>query len=320
MDSAKNNKEYSIAVQPRRFIEEISIPFLPGLKLHDPSRKPRGMEALKKKLGKAGDEIFHGWLNVPARGIFTIRMSDGTYRKFEFDAHQSAYMALISREKFGGYEPIETMFLESMLPKAQSFYDVGANCGYFTLLAVTHPDFNGKIHAFELTNVMNTALKNMVKALDLKSVEIADCGLSDHTGSVFMTASEATHLTKVVAEDETAKQEIVEGEAKKLDDVLFAPPDLLKVDVEDHECAVFRRGEQILKQHQPLIIFESRGSNSGGAGELLKTYGYDLYSLHQGSGAENTIDLKPADTTEDIAGQENLVAVPAGQEPRWFTG
>ena len=66
-------------------------------------------------------------MRIPARGVFTVKMSDGGSGAFEFDAHQSAYLAFVSRAFHGGYELAETMFLETMLAKSRSFYDVGAN-------------------------------------------------------------------------------------------------------------------------------------------------------------------------------------------------
>ena len=123
-------KDISIEVEPRNFIEHMDLPLLPRLRLYDPSQKPRGLQRLKRKFGQIADDVVHGYMHVQAHGAFVVRKPDGSLGTMPFDAHQSAYLAFISRALHGGYEPRETMFLEAMLPKAFRFYDIGANWGF----------------------------------------------------------------------------------------------------------------------------------------------------------------------------------------------
>lgn len=102
--------------------------------------------------------------------------------------------------------------------------------------------------------------------------------------------------------------------------MLFLPaPDLMKIDVEDHEVEVLRGGTRVLGQHKPLILFESRDGNNGGeAGKFLQARGYSLYCLNPPVGSELTIDLVPLKLANQSDPQVNFVAVPTGQEARWF--
>ena len=168
-----SDKQFSIVVKKRQFIKNIRLPNIPRMRLYDPSRKPKGIRRLKRKMGQTADAVVHGWMNLPARGAFNVQTSDGTWHSLDFDAHQSAYLAFVSRENYGGYEPAETMFLEAILPRCQIFYDIGANWGYYTLLAATHPQFFGETFAFEISDLMNSALKRMANSLALNGVEIA---------------------------------------------------------------------------------------------------------------------------------------------------
>lgn len=319
LSTSPQDKIITITVQPRKFIKDITLPFLLRLRLHDPAHRPRGIDRLKKKFGQAVDDLLHGWMNLPARGIFTVSMADGTSRELAFDAHQSAYLAFISRALHGGYEPTEKMFLDAMLAKADIFYDVGANWGYYSLLAATHQKFTGKTFAFEVSDQMNLALENMAEALALDALEIVGCGLSDHSGDVAITAAQATHLTKVIPALQESGIDAVNAKVKSLDDAALPAPDLIKMDVEDHEIEVLRGGTRMLEQHKPLILFESRnGSNGGEAGTFLQERGYVLYCLNPSTGSKSAIDLVPLHQANQPDQQVNFVAVPTGQEARWF--
>ncbi len=188
-----------ITAKPRKFIKSTTLPFLPRLQIHDPNDRPKGINRLKKKFAQSADQLLHGWMSFPAQGTFIISMADGTSRNLAFDAHQSAYLAFVSRDLHGGYEPTETLFLEAMLSKANTFYDIGANWGYYSLLATTHNQFKGEVCAFDVSEQMNFALTNMAETLALSSLKIVGCGLSDRSGNVVIDAAQATLLTKVVS-------------------------------------------------------------------------------------------------------------------------
>ncbi len=288
--------------------------------MYDPVKKPRGLRKLRRKLAQAADRIVHGWMKFPARGVFTVKLADGNSGMFEFDAHQSAYLAFASRMLHGGYELAETMFLEAMLEKSRCFYDVGANWGYYTLCAATHPSFKGKIHAFDISRQMNAAISRMAQELGLTTVEVMGCGLSDHSGDVTISADQAAHLTKILPESNYSAARGVTARIARLDDVDCPAPDLMKIDAEDHELAVFEGGRQMLEKCRPIILFESRIEGDGGkAGAFLRALGYHIYHLQQRAGAAPGITLSPIDQGGAPSGDHfNLVAVPSGDEARWF--
>jgi FkbM family methyltransferase len=266
-------------------------------------------------LGQATDEIVHGWMKLPALGTCQIKLADASIGKFEFDAHQSAYLAFASRFYSGGYEPAETMFLEAMLARSRCFYDVGSNWGYFSLLAATHPNFEEKIYSFDVSNEMNSALARIVQTLGLQTIEVMGCGLSDHSGSVQISDQRALHLTTVVSHAGG-----VVAQVTKLDDMDRPPPDLIKLDVEDHEFEVLDGGRRILREHRPVVLYETRvGDDGGKTSELLRNYGYRLYGINERFGTETGVELFPLNPDRDQrGGQQNLVAVPIGDEARWF--
>lgn len=258
-------------------------------------------------------------MGLPARGAFDVRARDGTWRALGFDAHQSAYLAFASRALSGGYEPVETLFLDAVLPRGGVFYDIGANWGYYSLLAATNPHFKGQTVAFEIAEAMNAALRRMAETIAPDRLTVAGYGLSDRSGLVAATPGHAAHLTKVLparAGEGTAERQVP---VKRMDDLALPPPDLIKMDVEDHEADVLLGGRRTVETHRPLILFESRaGTAETDAGGLLRQIGYRLYVLRQRPGEEGLVRLSPAGASETGADAVNMVAVPDGGEQRWF--
>lgn len=303
----------SLTVHQRRFIHGISLPRLAQKRLYDPARKPQGAARLRRKLAQLADDLIHGWLNVPARG--SMGVGDDKCR-VDFDAHQSAYLAFVSRELHGGYEPLETLFLESVLGRASVFYDVGCNWGYFSLLAATHPEFKGPVFAFDVSADMNISLTGMAATLNMTDLTVTGYGLSDNTGSIGLSGERSAHLTQVSPGATSGRTATV----MRLDDLDLPPPDVMKIDVEDHEQAVFEGGQGVLRNHRPLILFECRGDQVGsGAGEFLCALGYRLYALRLGEADTETVMLVPVQAESlSSRGQTNIVAVAEGEETRWF--
>jgi FkbM family methyltransferase len=317
----KTGGQFSIAVRPRRFIEDIALPPLARARIYDPASKPHGAKRLKRKLAQAADRFVHGWLGVPANGVLSVRKFDGTLGAYRFDAHQSAYLAFASRALHGGYEPVETLFLEAMLPRCSVFYDVGANWGYYALLAATHPGFDGKVYAFDVSARMNADLLRLAESLAMGRMEVMGYGLSDRSGSVLTSGGDATHLTKIVQSSESRAPHSGSARVETLDGIPLPPPQLMKVDVEDHEHEVFRGGRETLAAHHPLILFECRNfAASGDAIGLLRSIGYAIYGLGLRPAEDSALDLHPIDAAVpgSVSDHVNLVAVKSGDEDRWF--
>ena len=104
-----------------------------------------------------------------------------------------------------------------------------------------------------------------------------------------------------------------------MDDLTLPPPDLIKMDVEDHEANVLRGGLGVLEANRPLILFESRLGDAGGeAGELLRAKGYGIYALTL-DGDGTLLRARPVSAPDSGPGGAGFLAVPEGRERHWFS-
>lgn len=303
----------AVAARPRRFASVNGLSPLAEALIYDPVAKPTGARRLRRKAARALFTLLHDRLGRPSAATLRLVLGDGTAREIGIDLRQSVYLDFAGRERFGGYEPAETMLLDTMLGRAQSFYDIGANWGYYTLLAASHPRFKGTVHAFDVSADMIAELRRLVTGLWLDNVTVAGHGLSDRSGDVAISAGRHAHLTRI-----TDTPSRVTARVERLDDCGLPPPDLIKIDVEDHEPAVLRGAAATLAAHRPAILFESHsGSGGGEAGAMLLAAGYRLWLPEAVPGGHGGLILRPAPESGDGAAV-NLLALWPDTESQWF--
>ena len=128
------------------------------------------------------------------------------------------------------------------------FYDVGANIGFFTLIAARN---GAHAFAFEPHPVALAALKRNLAANHL-AADIYGCALADRDGAGYLDAG-AVH-TAALAESGHPVQ------LRRLDGLELPPPTAVKIDVDGAEAAVLVGMRETLKAHMPRLAVELHGT------------------------------------------------------------
>ncbi len=84
----------------------------------------------------------------------------------------------------GGYENVETQLFESHIKEGDVVLDLGANIGYFTLIAAKCVGANGKVYAFEPDPTNFSFLKRSVEINNYKNVVCEQKAVSNKNGVV----------------------------------------------------------------------------------------------------------------------------------------
>ena len=79
------------------------------------------------------------------------------------------------------------------------------------------------------------------------------------------------------------------------------PPDVLKIDVEGAELAVFHGAQKLLKEKRPILIFELTRWNWDQESKLLRDLGYTLFDS----------DKLPNDRQPLTGPTYNILAIPS---------
>ena len=149
--------------------------------------------------------------------------------------------------------------LAGALSRGDVFFDVGANVGFYTLLAARAVGPTGRVVAFEPHPENVAALERNVLLNGFENVVVVPKAASGGAGRALLEAGNRA----------TAKLGAPRGlevETIALDDFVTAHPDLrpavVKIDVEGHELDVLEGFRRTLEQSAPILLCEMHGRNA----------------------------------------------------------
>ena len=140
----------------------------------------------------------------------------------------------------GCYERKETQLVRRQLKRGMTFLDVGANVGYFSLLAASIVGESGRVLSIEPLPDLYQILKETIDRNHIKNIELLRIGLddSDHVGVIYRPPeSQHNNSPSVFGSEEGTPVDI---SFKRLDNTLqeqnIETVDVMKVDVEGMEA------------------------------------------------------------------------------------
>jgi FkbM family methyltransferase len=153
------------------------------------------------------------------------------------------------------HEPHVTEILVPLLRPGMVFVDIGANIGYFTLLAATHVGENGKVIALEPSDSNCGLMKRSIELNGFSNVTVFPYAAANEERMVGFGMDESNggiHL------DVPAKDCAAQVQAIRLDDLLDgeARIDVIKIDIEGAEWHALQGMKALVRRHQPLIFSE----------------------------------------------------------------
>jgi FkbM family methyltransferase len=183
----------------------------------------------------------------------------------------------------GGYESAELAYVRSTLKAGQTFFDVGANGGIFTINAARRVGESGQVHCFEPGMAELELLRLNVALNRLSNVRIYAGAVSQETGSAeFATAEDGAmsslaktdHPGQVITRWRTVSTITLDDYARQQG---VARVDFIKIDVEGAEKLVFAGASSLLKSSAPLtVLFEAFDLNAKGFGYSVESFLQDL--------------------------------------------
>ncbi|WP_420125221.1 FkbM family methyltransferase [Longimicrobium sp.] len=174
----------------------------------------------------------------------------------------------------GTYEREQTRLFEQLLRPGGVVLDVGANVGYYTLLASVLVGDGGSVHAFEPEPRNAEFLRRHLRINGRRNVTVRQAAVSDRAGTArfqFGTGSGTGHLAQAGG---------LEVRTLRLDDYCAEHalvPAALKIDVEGAEMSVLMGARETLARHRPTIFLSTHGAEVHAASlALLHGLGYQL--------------------------------------------
>jgi FkbM family methyltransferase len=229
-------------------------------------------------------------------------MLDLPIGKFCGPATDSSVFASIIQSS-GIYEPHVAKEIIGRLKPGNMFIDIGANLGYFTLMASNLVGDSGKVISFEPeTEAYNYCKKNM-ELNQLQNVSLYKYGLWSEKKTLSISASPILGGNHIITEGSPI-------ECIPLDQLNLAP-DLIKMDIEGAEPFALKGMIETLRQSRPVLLLELNRSclrtffkkDSEDIWDPLTELGYEVYQNPGGkkiTSVEQLNSLCPVDDLIDL--------------------
>lgn len=228
-------------------------------------------------------------IKIPPSGVMKIMGTSGKVLKIK--TNQTNYLTYLIFWQ-GGYHQFEyTDIFIRLIKKVTTFYDIGANIGYYSLLAAmenekisvvgfepaTGPLFyfkeNVRINSFNNIKVESIALSHKEGEIEFYEIKNNKYKYLEHNlGGESNTGSKTTGRNFVLNRVKTSTLDNyvnINGERNI---------DIIKMDTEGTENLILENSGFVLKEMKPIIICETLFNTIEPELErIMRSYGYEFY-------------------------------------------
>jgi FkbM family methyltransferase len=157
----------------------------------------------------------------------------------------------------GTTEPLEQDALATHLASGGCLDDVGANLGFFCILAGRIAGSSGQIYAFEPHPRYAARIAQNAERNRFKNIEVIPAAVADHAGrmSLRVEGVPCPHLEETVS---AASEHCIEVDVVTIDALVatrrLRPPTYVIIDAEGTELKVLAGMRETIRAHRPVIM------------------------------------------------------------------
>ena len=247
-------------------------------------------------------------IKIPPSGVMNLKGTNG--RNLKIKTNQTNYLTYLIFWQ-GGFHRFEyTDIFIRLIKKVDTFYDIGANIGYYSLLAAIENE-NIRIIGFEPATGPLFFFRENVRINAFTNIKVESIALSHKDGEIEfyeIKNNKYKYLEHNLggesnAGSKTTGRNFVRNKVRTstLDNyVRFAGGgnvDLIKMDTEGTENLILERSDFVLKEMKPIIICETLFNTIEPELErIMSSYGYEFYNhIHAGLQKTGSIRRKEDD-------------------------
>ena len=209
---------------------------------------------------------------IPKQAVFPILQGVLKGRKWIVGSGEHGYW-------LGWYEIGKRQAFEAAIPEGAVVYDIGANVGYYSLMAAVLAGPTGHVYAFEPLPRNVDFLRRHVALNKMKDlITVLDVAVSDKSGEAAFDLGASTSMGHIAETGEIKVKQV------RLDDLIASgeikPPDYMKIDVEGAEGEVLSGARTLLENHQPILFLDTHQREAHNATvAILTELDYDIVCL-----------------------------------------
>ena len=209
--------------------------------------------------------------------------------------------------------------LTTRLREGHTFYDVGANTGYFSLIASRLVGDSGRVVAFEPSLRALSQLTNNVIDNDLRNVIVLSiaAGPQDRLAELLKSSEGNTGMTTLCDHLGYRNVEHVPVfQIDKITDSLGLSPSFVKIDIEGYEFEALKGMAKTLANHHPLVLMEvsrqwlaKQGLTPLDIYHFMRDFSYTAFAVKLGTDI-SFVSLDQADFS-NLEDQEEILFLPS---------
>jgi FkbM family methyltransferase len=169
----------------------------------------------------------------------------------------------------GTYERPLQSFIAEHLAEGDVFYDIGANIGFFSLIAARRVGPAGRVYAFEPVPENAAAISRSARLNGFDAVDVFNVAVGSNNGRTeLMLARHIGGATLASVGPPPDLRGTIEVEIVTIDTLIaqrgLRPPTLVKVDVEGAELEALTGMVATVRTHRPTVLYEVDDANCAG--------------------------------------------------------
>jgi FkbM family methyltransferase len=215
----------------------------------------------------------------------------------------------------GSYEPHLTAVFERLCTPGMTVVDVGANLGYFSVLAARLVGPGGRVIAVEPSSDNCRLLLSSLRDQNITNVDLFPVACDAETGWAYYSSHVGSNGGLIDDRDLLARPGVVVP-TFRLDDLVQGPVGLLKLDVEGAEGRVLRGATALIERDRPIVTSELKQEMLERVSEMsladylayFESLGYRATMLDAASGSETSYPTMAA-LLEDWTDLEQIADV-----------
>lgn len=188
----------------------------------------------------------------------------------------------------GTYELDKQTLFGKELKSGMIVYDVGANVGYYSLLASELTGTEGKVFSFEPLPENLSFLKMHISLNETENISVVEKAVSSKASKMKFSISRNRSMNSLSNDGE------IEVDVISLDEFIKQgnpSPDLIKMDIEGAEYEALNGAKEILRNKKPVLFLATHsGELRTQCLKLLAEFGYTV----------TAIDNKPLEESDEF--------------------
>jgi FkbM family methyltransferase len=183
---------------------------------------------------------------IAGEGI--IQRGEGKGLRFDATHCNPGYLA-------GTSDPEEQKTLVERLKNGDVFYDLGANAGFYAVIAAREVGSQGHVYAFEPTPELADRIRYNARINEFENLTVVEAAVCNHNGSIEF-GSEGFDVQNSIKKADSENS--IEVRTVTLDEWAKdkRPPNVIMMDIEGAELDALRGAKYLIREHRPTMLIE----------------------------------------------------------------